>query len=61
MDISILKTFKMVLTLISATPSPYARKNRIALLEKGIPFELQSEIPWHAATETPKYNRTFPW
>ena len=45
-----------MLTLISATPSPYARKNRIALLEKGIPFQLQTEIPWHSATETPKYN-----
>ena len=46
----------MALTLISATPSPYARKNRIALIEKGIPFTLQSEIPWHSTTETPKYN-----
>ncbi|KAL8820417.1 MAG: hypothetical protein Q9191_007522 [Dirinaria sp. TL-2023a] len=45
-----------MLTLISATPSPYARKNRVALLEKGIPFQLQTEIPWHSATETPKYN-----
>jgi glutathione S-transferase len=45
-----------MLTLISATPSPYARKNRIALIEKGIPFELKSEIPWHSDTETPKYN-----
>ena len=45
-----------MLTLISATPSPYARKNRIALLEKAIPFELKSEIPWHSTTETPKYN-----
>lgn len=47
-----------MLTLISATPSPYgsARKHRIALIEKGIPFELKSEIPWHSATETPKYN-----
>jgi glutathione S-transferase len=45
-----------MLTLISATPSPYARKNRIALIEKGIPFELKSEIPWHSTTETPKYN-----
>lgn len=43
-------------TLISATPSPYARKNRIALLERNIPFELQSEIPWESATQTPKYN-----
>lgn len=31
-------------TLISATPSPYARINRIAMIEKGIPFELQSEV-----------------
>ncbi|KAL9065775.1 MAG: hypothetical protein Q9161_008000 [Pseudevernia consocians] len=45
-----------MLTLISATPSPYARKNRIALLEKGIPFDLRSEIPWESSTETPKYN-----
>ncbi|KUJ17795.1 glutathione S-transferase [Mollisia scopiformis] len=45
-----------MLTLISATPSPYARKNRILMLEKGIPFQLQTEIPWHSTTETPKYN-----
>lgn len=42
--------------LISATPSPYARKVRIALIEKGIPFELQTEVPWHADTATPAYN-----
>jgi glutathione S-transferase len=29
--------------LISATPSPYARKVRIALQEKGLPFELVTE------------------
>ncbi|CAK4034950.1 glutathione S-transferase [Lecanosticta acicola] len=47
----------MVLKLISATPSPYARINRIAMIEKGIQFELQSEIPWHKSeTQTPKYN-----
>ena len=45
-----------MLTLISATPSPYARKNRIALLEKKIPFSLQSEIPWESSTKTPLYN-----
>ena len=28
------------LGLISATPSPYARKVRIELAEKGIPFDL---------------------
>ncbi|CAL3964013.1 unnamed protein product [Diplocarpon coronariae] len=44
-----------MLALISATPSPFARKNRIALIEKGIPFKLQTEVPWHSTTETPKY------
>jgi glutathione S-transferase len=43
-------------TLLSATPSPYARKVRIALIEKGIPFELKTEVPWDATTETPKWN-----
>jgi glutathione S-transferase len=42
--------------LISATPSPYARKVRIALAEKDIPFELQTEVPWDATTRTPAYN-----
>ena len=47
----------MPLTLISATPSPFARINRVAMLEKGIPFELQNEIPWHnGETQTPLYN-----
>jgi glutathione S-transferase len=44
------------LTLISATPSPFARMNRIALTLKGIPFKLKNEIPWESTTETPKYN-----
>ncbi len=42
--------------LISATPSPYARKVRIALAEKGIPFELTTEVPWDRTTETPRHN-----
>lgn len=42
--------------LISATPSPYARKVRIALLEKKVPFELVTEVPWNSDTETPKWN-----
>ncbi|GAB7339896.1 hypothetical protein MBLNU457_6424t1 [Dothideomycetes sp. NU457] len=45
-----------MLTLISATPSPYARKVRIALQEKGIPFTLQTEVPWDSTTKTPEYN-----
>ena len=42
--------------LLSATPSPYARKVRIALAEKGIPFELVTEVPWDSDTSTPEYN-----
>lgn len=43
-------------TLISASPSPYARKVRIALQEKGIPFELQTEVPWNSTTKTKDFN-----
>ena len=42
--------------LISATPSAFARKVRIAMIEKGIPFELRNEVPWHSDTETPAFN-----
>ena len=42
--------------MISATPSPFARMNRIALTLKRIPFTLQNEIPWEGATQTPKHN-----
>lgn len=42
--------------LISATPSPYARKVRISLIEKGIPFELHTEVPWDSTTTTPQHN-----
>jgi glutathione S-transferase len=42
--------------LISASPSAFARKVRIALVEKGVDFELRNEVPWNADTETPRYN-----
>lgn len=42
--------------LISATPSPYARKVRIQLAEKAIPFELITEVPWNSDTRTPQFN-----
>jgi len=45
-----------MLRLISATPSPYARKVRIALTEKGIPFELITEVPWDSTTTVPQHN-----
>lgn len=47
---------KGVYTLISATPSPYARKVRIVLAEKNIPFTLQTEVPWDSDSATPQYN-----
>lgn len=46
----------MTWELISATPSPYARKVRIALQEKNLPFELKTEVPWDRTTQTPQYN-----
>ena len=39
---------------LSATPGPYARKVRIALAEKGLPFELLPKVPWNADTSTPR-------
>lgn len=45
-----------MLKLISATPSPYARKVRIALAEKNIPFELITEVPWNQGAITPQHN-----
>lgn len=42
--------------LISATPSPYARKVRIALAEKGLPFALLTEVPWDSTTTLPRHN-----
>ena len=35
--------------LVIATPSPFARKARIALLEKGLPHEIVVQNPWQAA------------
>ena len=45
-----------MLTLILATPSPFARMNCIAMLEKAILFDLRSEILWHLDTQMPAYN-----
>ncbi len=42
--------------LISATPSPYARKVRIQLLEKQIEFELITEVPWNRDTTVSQHN-----
>jgi glutathione S-transferase len=50
------RSASIMFTLISATPSPYARKVRIALAEKRLPFTLQTEVPWDGTTKTPQYN-----
>lgn len=45
-----------MMRLLSATPSPFARKVRIVLAEKGIPFELVTEVPWNSDASVPRYN-----
>lgn len=45
-----------MLTVISATPSPFARKVRIALIEKGVPFELVTDVPWNSDTVVGQFN-----
>src|SRR5689334_19926576 len=45
-----------MLKLISATPSPFARKARIALIEKKVPFELVTDVPWNTDTTVGNYN-----
>ncbi|MGH8494460.1 MAG: glutathione S-transferase [Moraxellaceae bacterium] len=42
--------------LIASPTSPFARKVRIVLAEKNIPFEFIVDIPWDADTEVPKFN-----
>jgi glutathione S-transferase len=42
--------------LVIARPSPFARKARIALLEKGIAFETILENPWQPETTVPNVN-----
>lgn len=42
--------------LVASLTSPYARKIRVALAEKSLPFELEVDIPWLADTRVPDYN-----
>ena len=42
--------------LIIARPSPYARKVRVALIEKNIPFETMVENPWLPGSKMPGFN-----
>lgn len=42
--------------LISAPPSPWARKVRIVLIEKGVAFDLVDDMPWFEGTTVPQFN-----
>lgn len=45
-----------MLTLVSSSTSPYARKVRIVLAEKKIEYQLVEESPWTPATTVPAKN-----
>ena len=45
-----------MLKLLSATPSPLARKVRVVLLEKNIPFELKTINPWNMNADIERFN-----
>ncbi|MCB1909303.1 MAG: glutathione S-transferase [Rhodocyclaceae bacterium] len=42
--------------LICSLTSPYARKIRVVLAEKSLPFELVEDIPWNADSHVPDFN-----
>ena len=42
--------------LIASLTSPYARKIRVILAEKALPFDLDVDIPWNADTRVPHFN-----
>ncbi len=42
--------------LLFAKPSPFARKVRVALIEKGIPFETIVDAPWNADSKASSMN-----
>ena len=46
----------MAFTLINARPSPFGRKVAIALIEKGIEYRVQYDVPWGDQTCTPEYS-----
>ncbi|MEO0031570.1 MAG: hypothetical protein RIS94_1328 [Pseudomonadota bacterium] len=46
----------MSFTLINARPSPFGRKVAIVLLEKGIAYDVQYDVPWGDQTCTPRYS-----
>lgn len=42
--------------LIGSLTSPFVRKIRVQLLEKGLPFSFVEETPWSPTTRVPEYN-----
>lgn len=50
----------MTLVLHGAAPSPFVRKVRVALIEKGIPYELVPVLPFPPANATPEFRRMSP-
>lgn len=46
----------MSLQLIASLTSPFARKVRVFLAEKGIPYDLVVDVPWNADTQVPQFN-----
>ncbi|MEB2345035.1 MAG: glutathione S-transferase family protein [Deltaproteobacteria bacterium] len=50
----------MALVLHGAAPSPFVRKVRVALIEKGIPYELVPVLPFPPANATPEFRRMSP-
>ena len=46
----------MAFTLINAGPSPFGRKVAVALIEKGLDYTVQYDLPWSDQTCTPQYS-----
>lgn len=42
--------------LVGSTTSPYVRKVRVLLAEKGLAYEFVEDNAWHAGTTVPRYN-----
>lgn len=42
--------------LIASLTSPFARKVRVVLAEKGLPCELVVDVPWNTDTTVPQFN-----
>lgn len=45
-----------MMQLIASLTSPYARKIRVILAEKRLPFDLVEDVPWNADTHVPEFN-----